>query len=386
MVEMEAGTPERIGELNRRLILDYVRKNGPVSRADLHRSLNMSFPTISANVKRMLDGGYLLEAGDGDNSMGRKSTLLRFNAQRAYVVGVDIGRSQIRVILADLEGNELVYLKKTGSTIEKEADYVPLSLCEMIDEALQKASIAPEKLYCICIGVPGIPDMKTGRLTAAPFIHSPDLFDTRSRLQAVYPNAHIEFENSVNYGAVAEKWRGVAKDYKDIVCINYGVGIGAAIIMNGELFRGRNGSAGEIGYMVPETAHLRDCFDDIGVLETVISGKRIGDILKTRDGGEELPPELSPEEALKDRTLRTIIDYMGLVLINISAIFNEEIIVLGGRFGEYLGDMFIPLWKKMLAQHVPFVPEIRTTALGSRADVIGAVAVAIRYVNDSDAF
>ena len=99
---MDSGTPERIGEINRKLILDCVRKNGPISRADLHRTLNMSFPTISTNVKKLLQSGYLVEAGDGDNNLGRKSTLLQFNAERAYVVGVDVGRSQLRVILAEV--------------------------------------------------------------------------------------------------------------------------------------------------------------------------------------------------------------------------------------------------------------------------------------------
>ena len=97
----EAFTPVTLGENNRKILLDYVRKNGPVSRADLHRNLNMSAPTVSTNVKKLLDTGFLLEAGEADNTIGRKATLVTFNEKRAYVAGVDIGRSQLRISIAD---------------------------------------------------------------------------------------------------------------------------------------------------------------------------------------------------------------------------------------------------------------------------------------------
>lgn len=379
---IESATPQKISEINRGLILDCVRKYGPVSRADLSRCLNMSAPSVSANVKRMLDDGYLQEIGDGDNPRGRKSMLLRFNAERSYVIGVDVGRSQIRVILADLNGSEVVALMENVDTVSSASDEVGAVLPGMLSEAVAKAGLENGRICCICIGLPGIPDMETGELAAAPFIHAPDLLKMRATLSAAYPAAEIFMENSVNYGAVGEKWKGVAADYRNIVYIDYGVGIGAALILNGELYRGARGAAGEIGYTVPESVYFRDRFEVQGVLESLISGKRVGDVLRARENGQESIGDLTAGEALHDRTIRAIVDYVGLMLINITAAFNEELIVLGGRFGEFLGNAFIPAWSRMLEQHVPFPPEIRVSALSGRADAIGAVAVAIRHAND----
>ena len=382
MQQAESGTPQKIGEINRKLILDYVRKHGPISRAQLHRCLNMSAPSVSANVKIMLESGHLLEAGEGDNLRGRKSTLLRFNAKRACVIGVDVGRSQIRVILADLDGNEVAGLQEDNAAAEGGADGLRGRLLDIMARVVAQGNVDPGLVCWICVGLPGVPDLARGVLNAAPFIHVPDLRELHRSLQDAWPNARIQFENSVNYGAVGEKWKGVAGDYRNVIYFDYGVGIGAALILNGELFRGTHGAAGEVGYMVPEVAHFREVFETQGVLETLISGKRVGDILKARQGGATEFRDLTVEEALNDRAMRRIADYMGAVLVNITAVFNEELIILGGRFGAFLGELFIPTWQKLLAQHVPYVPEIKISALASRADVMGAVAVAIRQAND----
>lgn len=377
---MDSGTPEKIGEINRKLIFDCVRKNGPISRADLHRTLNMSFPTVSANVKKLLESGYLVEAGDGDNSLGRKATLLRFNAARAYVVGVDVGRSQLRVILADLDGNETVCLKEPKAACDD--DFLCERLNQMIADAVSRAGIPSEKILCIAVGMPGVPDMKTGKLAAAPFMRMPDLKQIERKLRERYINADVLFENSVNYGAVAEKWKGAARDYRDIVYVSYGVGLGAAVILNGELYHGRNGASGEIGYMVPGIQELRGRYETQGVLESMISGQRVAELLKDR--GTDVFPGLSPQEALKDDTLRFIADSIAIVMINLTAVIDEELIVVGGGFGGFLGQLFIPYWKEQLARHLPYVPEVLCSDLTGRAGAMGAVAVAIRRVNDNE--
>ena len=84
--------PGDLGEANRMLILNRLRLNGSMSKADLARELGMSFPAISANVKILIEQGRVKESGEGDNSLGRKSTLLSFNEEMGVVVGVDVGR------------------------------------------------------------------------------------------------------------------------------------------------------------------------------------------------------------------------------------------------------------------------------------------------------
>lgn len=379
----EVSTPEKIGEQNKKLILDYVRKYGPVSRADIKRSLGMSFPSVSANVKDLLDMKYLLEGGEGDNSLGRKSTLLVFNATRGYVIGVDLGRSQIRIIVADLEGREIVSLKDE-STIVKEGRKITERLTELVCETVKRAQIQAEKVKCICIGVPGVIDERSDEVLIAPFIQPINWKKLTTALNK-YFEVPVLIENSVNYGAIGEKWRGAAKGYKDIVYINYGVGVGAAIIINGELHRGINGASGEIGFMVPERVNLRSAFSEQGVLEAIISGNQLNEIMGIEGidtNIETVIRQSAKGEKASELLVREIVEYIGMMLINITSVFNEELIVIGGGLGDYLGGLFIPEWKKMLNNHVPFVPEVVTSKLHSHANVLGAVAAGLRHINE----
>lgn len=384
---MESVTPEKIGELNRKLILDYVRKHGPVSRADIRRNLGMSFPTVSTNVKKLLESKHLLEAGDGDNPLGRKSTLLVFNCVRMYVIGIDIGRSQIRMMLADLSGDEVAYLKEACVDAEDKQNGITQQLCSMLDRVMEKGSVEASMIRCICIGIPGIQNQQQGKLMLAPFVRSLDLNEIIETFTERY-GAPVLMDNSVNYGAIGEKWHGVANGHRDIVYINYGVGLGAALILNGELYRGVNNAAGEIGFMVPGREFIRTEFNEQGVLESLISGSQIREELMNMGLGEDIRNAMDRTgdgDAVYVEMIRKIVDTIGLVLINITAIFNEEVIVIGGGLGNLLGETFIPYWTKLLEAHVPFVPKILTSGLQHRANILGAIAVAIRYANDKDA-
>lgn len=376
-------TPEKIGEQNKKLILDYVRKHGSVSRADLKRGLGMSFPSVSANVKDLLDMHYLLEVGEGDNNLGRKSTLLAFNASRGYIVGVDLGRSQIRVIVADLEGEEIFSLKDE-SVVAKEGSQIIELLCGLVCEAVKKAQIPSEKVKCISVGVPGIIDEHSDELLIAPFIQPINWRRVEHAFQR-YFDAPVLIENSVNYGVVGEKWKGVARGYRNIVYVNYGVGVGAAITINGELYRGAYGASGEIGFMVPERSNLRDSFSEQGVLENLISGNQINKIMGADGVCSDMETMIQRSvkgEIEAGMIMREIVEYIGMMLINLTSVLNEELIVIGGGLGNYLGEMFIPEWKKMLENHVPFVPEIKVSKLQNRANVLGAVAVGLRHINE----
>ena len=97
--------PELLSEINKMQILNLLRTNGPASRAELSRALCVSFPTISANVKSLMAAGLIVESGEGNNELGRKSRLLQYNARRGYIIGGDIGRKSARIFLADLAGN-----------------------------------------------------------------------------------------------------------------------------------------------------------------------------------------------------------------------------------------------------------------------------------------
>ena len=136
----EVATPERIGQHNKRLILDVIRKYGPLSRADLKRELGMSFPSVSANVKTLLDEGYVEIIGTGDSDVGRKPEMLAFNARRGYIVGADLGRSEMRVLLADLKGDQVAYVNEDAEE-PRTGEVIIRQLQSLVRQAVSKAGI-----------------------------------------------------------------------------------------------------------------------------------------------------------------------------------------------------------------------------------------------------
>lgn len=378
------GTPENLGEHNRKLILDCVRKHGPLSRAELSRKLDMSFPTISSNVNKLLDSCYLREAGIGSNSIGRKSTLLAFNATWGYIIGADIGRSQIRVMLTDLEGKEIAYLKQDYRAQEEE-NAAEECLIRLIETAIRDGGIKPSQVKYISLGIPGIMDPKTGQLILVPFMPRMDIKKVVQRIASIY-HAPVVAENSVNLSAIGEKWKGAAKSRRNILYFSYGVGIGAALILNGELFKGANNTAGEVGYMVPDPAMLRGCFDEQGVLETLVSGSTIQERMLQHGLGQDFG-KLMEEDRNKNPAARELLGhislYIGIMLINIASVIDVELIVIGGRLGDLIAPSLIASWQDVLSKHVPFPPEILTSTLRDKASVLGGIAIGMRQISDA---
>ncbi len=376
-------TPKDLGEQNRRVILDCVRKHGPVSRADLARLLDMSFPTVSLNVGKLMESQFLLEAGHAKNTTGRKATLLEFNASWGYVLSADIGRSQIRVMLSNLDGKELAYMKQDYQPGSKD-DTIERNLFAMIECSIKKAGIRPDQVKHCTLGMPGIWDPQSGKLISVPFMAHLDLPATLKRLDA-FLHCPVSVENSVNLGAIGEKWRGAAQGYRDILYFSYGVGIGSALILGGELYKGINSAAGEIGYMIPEAAQMRESFDEQGVLEALISGSTIQREMDKQGLGqdfERLMRESTENQQEASALIQRVAVNIGMALVNAISVINAQVVVIGGRFGELIAPSLIPYWQTILKNHVPFPPEIVVSSLFERASVMGGVAIGIRVVND----
>jgi len=197
-----------IAEHNKKLILDTLRFNGNMSRADLSRHLEMSFPAVSSNAKGLLDGNYIMEIGAGDNVLGRKSTLLSFNAERGYIIGVDLGRFRVRMMLADLLGNEVLSAEiknSTNDTINGDGKKSIALIKDFATDILKKSGKTKDDILCIVIGMPGI--IKDGASYLAPYTEKYFAQDMIDVLQDTF-EADVILENCFNLVAVGEQWKG----------------------------------------------------------------------------------------------------------------------------------------------------------------------------------
>ncbi|MDD3840198.1 MAG: ROK family transcriptional regulator [Clostridia bacterium] len=386
---MKTGKPEVIANMNKNAILQLLRKSGPLSRAQISRRLNMSFPAISSNVRILLDHGLIEEVGEGNNYLGRKSTLLAFNPNKGYVIGVDIGRSRLRVMSSNLSGEVIKSIKIDWST-EIEGEHIIDKVCDAINEIVEMSNIPVKDIMCICIGIPGIRDEQQEKNLLAPFIEGWKEIDIEDRISKEFPT-EIIIDNSVNFGAIGEKWKGAARGYKDIVYITYGVGIGAGLILNGELYRGFKNAAGEIGYMTVDKHFLRKYFKDAGSLEELVSGAAIGKNISNVYGGEvrtveEILNRTDQDDAFAFNIVNDIVIYISMTLVNIVSLINPEIIVLSGRIGKAIFERYNDRIIQTMNAHVPYVPEISLSELDEKANVLGAVAVGIRHANSRNIF
>ncbi len=376
------GTPESIGEANRKMILNHLRFNGDMSRADLTRETRMSFPAVSSNIKHLLDKGYIREVGTGDNTVGRKAKVLSFNARRGFVIGIVIGTTEIRSMLADLLGNSLATSVRPTKPGNGGAAIVK-SVAGMAKKLVEESGVGSKNILAVCVGIPGIV-RDNERTFVTPRVLDFSLTDLRASLERLF-SAEILVENDANVGAIGEQWRGVGARYSNFVYVCYSIGLGSALILDGKLYKGVNGAAGELGFMTVDPKRLNRRFGEIGSLENLILEKHHSSSLDKEDYMSEMVHALREgkngnSNSRKGQVLEQVAQYFGMVLINICAVVNPQAIIVSGSIGRLLGGHFGIAWETMLANHLPFPPEIVFSNIDGREQFLGAVYTALEHV------
>ena len=317
--------------------------------------------------------------------------MLSVNPKCAYIAGLDIQYSKIVVALADLEGNQV------GSW---QADLSSLKTPQKIIEALvfgvhlllKQNSIAKKKLHSLCAATPGVVDIKTGNVTSAPFLEGWENLPLRRLLETAFGIPSI-VENEGNLSALGEWSFGVAKGEDNFVFLTLENGIGAGIFINGSLYRGGTGSAGEIGHMQipgaprgPLSTHLP------GSLEKVVGAKAIEQawrefsksrsVKESRTAAEILSPDLSGDGAAA-RVIETTARALSDAIVNITVLLDPGMIVLGGPLGlsQVLFDEI--LCQLRIQQYDLKRTKLRLSRLGDTAPLVGALKVALQAAETS---
>lgn len=375
--------PELIGELNQKKILEIIRSEGPLSRADIRRRVALSFPAVSANVKVLLEKGLLCEKGAGNNAMGRKSTLLGFNHDYGCIIGMKLGRHGITEMLCDLFGNPLlIQSKDMGRPFpdirQIQDDIVSLSR-KLLSEMPQK------RVLCVSVSLPGAMDEETGEIYMMPYLPRISRGDLTDAICSVFGKVEILFENNVNNGALGEQWRGAGKGYQDVFYFHYDIGMGGAIILRGHLWKGSHHAAGEIGYMKLDASAPHPEFQLEGAAEQALSGHAVLSRLQEQGSAESLDAWFddcdagdSQAKALLDRLMKDI----GILLVNVTATLDPQIIILAGRMGRRMFRHGEAVWLQMLKAHVPYVPRLVCSEMDGMESLYGAAKVALAYLEE----
>jgi len=390
---MHPGRPEVLERINRSAILQRIRERPGLSRAELGRVLGLSPATVTRLVGQLLEEGLVIERESepgARRSSGRRPRALYLNHEAYHLIGVDLGGTYLVGAVANLNGEIRAEVRRPSRPNGRPEEALG-QLIAAIEVLLEQARASGYVVRGIGIGAPGVTDPTVGRVIWAPAFQWRDL-PLRDELEARF---HIPtfVENDVNLAAFGERWFGVGQGVQNLVCVFIGTGIGAGLILNGELYRGHHYAAGEVGYVIPERALLHQKYETFGCLETLAAGPAIArraierarefpesvlrplieagrleatDVFRAAEAGDPLAVQVA-EETMDD---------LAIMLASVIAVVDPEMIVLGGgvaRAGPYLLDGL----RRRLEGVVPAMPELRLSALGDRAGVLGAVAYAI---------
>jgi glucokinase len=388
-VGIRFGRPELLREVNARQLLRLLRMHGPCSRADLVRRSGLSAPTVSSAIVDLHQRGLVETVGPGQSNGGRRPSLLRFNPTVGYVIGTDIGRSVLRVGLADLSG------ALVGRWIvETDARNAPERVAELVMKGVQELQtrhdIPNEKVLAIAASVPGITDPRSGIVISVPnFSRRWDSAPLRQILER-RSGFTAAIENDVNLAALGENWCGTARNVKDFVFLSIGTGVGAGIFVDGHLYHGSDWTAGEIAYLyVPGTEETPVALRRRGPLESVIGSKGIERFWKTlcrpRPGRSpglrsqldaveilDLASKEIPEaRVVLNQTARILAD----AITNVCVILNSSVVVLGGRIGTH--PALFEATCRIVERNEFSRPRLAVSSLGREAQLYGAVWLAL---------
>jgi len=377
-------------EANTRELLRLVRHHAPCSRADLVRLSGLTAPTVSALIEALQHSGVVKFIGDGKPSGGRPPRLIEFNGEHAFVVGVDVGGSNLRIALADLCGKirgrwscELGARRTPKVVIDLVADGVR--------ELCQRTGTPRNKILGLAAGAPGITDVKTGRVLSAPNltrwhdVPMRDLLRDKTGIPATV-------DNDVNLAALGEHWCGIARNVSDFVFLAIGTGVGAGIMMRGQLHHGTNWSAGELGYlMLPGLPHYALAVDRLGALESAIGGKSIERAWRENAPLKNGNRNVRATEILQmgekgDRAARELLhsnaEHLAVAITNMNLVLDVSLVVLGGGVANEALRKATALY---LSRNEFARPKLVLSSLGADAQLMGALRLAL-LVAEADGY
>ena len=329
---------------NLAVVLETIHKHGPISRADIASLVNLSPAAVTNITGDFIARDLVFESRKAKSAgAGRPAILLELDYTHALVAGMKVSNVGITCTITDLKANAKHTFQQPVSRFE------PKKTVARIVEVLRKATESNSSLEAVGVSVPGIvaADQKTVR-------HSPLLGWNDVPLGEMLENElgmNVLVENDVNAMALAEAWFGVGQGHESFLVVTLGRGIGLGIILNGDIYRGPNGGAGEFGHVLldpngPETSAAKS-----GTVEAYLS-----DAALLRAAQKIAPDETDiariTERARQDeKGLRLIFDQAGYVLGRALSmlvnIFAPSLIILSGE-GTRAADLLVPIAEKTL--------------------------------------
>lgn len=387
---MRVSNPKMIGDHNKLEIMELIKKS-PISRAEIAKILKISKPAVTKNVNVLINIGLIKEGKTDDSLMGRKALLLEYIFTFAYVLGINIGSKNLQVTLADLGGN-IIEMEVSKIKNRENPEDVYNQIIDSIKNILNKKNLKHQDIIFVGISSPGIRNAKTGGYEFNPFIKYWDKLDLVKLLKNDLNLDCVVF-NDVDMSMMGERLKGTGINYNNIAYLKLWDGFAARLLINGQIYSGINNAAGEIGFMMLGENYIKDKSDETGYLEKLISNEGVSNLYKELSllsgvdfaGYKELTIKsivklANKKDLIAIKVLDKLTKYLAMVIINIVAVVNPEIVILGGDLTN-VNDTFMDNMHKILNNNFPYKTNVVRGSLGENSEIVGCISVALKEAN-----
>ncbi|MGR3934011.1 MULTISPECIES: ROK family transcriptional regulator [Streptomyces] len=380
------GSQSSLHRANLERVVRAVRMAGSLTQAEIARSTGLSAATVSNIVRELKDGGTVEVTPT--SAGGRRARSVSLSGDAGIVVGVDFGHTHLRVAVGNLAHQVLAE--------EAEPLDVDASSAQGLDRAEQLVSrliagtgLSQDKVVGVGLGVPAPIDVETGTLGSTAIL--PGWAGTNPRddlAQRLGVPVHVD--NDANLGALGELVWGSGRGVADLAYIKVADGVGAGLVISGQIYRGPGGTAGEIGHItLDESGPVCRC-GNRGCLETFAAARYVLPLLHSAHGADLTIERMVQLARDGDPGCRRVIAdvgrHIGSGVANLCNLINPSRMVLGGHLAE-AGELVLgPIRESVARYAIPSAARqlaVMPGALGGRAEVLGALALVLSEMGDS---
>lgn len=373
---------------------------GGISRAELARQMELTRSAVTSIINDFIEAGLVQESEDGPATGGRRPIMLEIDPRRSYIVGIDMGFGHVGIILADFSAHILREVEYPHRVVDG-----PKVCLERLDAEvralLESAGLSFGEVISIGIGVPGPVVAEAGAVSAPPIMPGWDDYPIRDHLQNLW-QCPVTLGNDADFGALGEWAYGAGRGEHNLAYIKVGSGVGAGLLLDGHIYRGVTGCAGEIGHITIRDDGPRCSCGSYGCLEALAGGNAVARMAReaVQSGRRTKLATITPVEnitakdvALAARSgdlvaqqiITTSGNYLGIAVASLVNLFNPGMVVVGGGVAE-MGDLLLDPIRQAVRERslrsAAQAARISAAVLGRRSSSIGAVVQALNVALD----
>lgn len=375
---------------NRATIFRAIRALGPIARVDLARQTGLNPGTVTNIVGELVDYGLVRETGFGSSRVGRRPVFLEVNAPARFAIGIDLARGALTGAVVDLAGHTLAQSVEPAGPWQ--GDQVISAISRMIDRLMDGLPPAEQQAVVgIGIGAPGPLSIRSGRFLAPPSFGTWEVLELQQQIEE-RSGRPVFVDNNGNTSALAELWFGAGQGLANFVLLTLGTGVGAGVVLDGDLFRGAHDLAGEIGHISINLDGPRCACGNYGCLEMYTSVPRViasvsaalaagepSSLAKDDLSIERVIAAVQEDDPVASRVFADVARHLAVGIVNVIYAFDPALVLIGRDLAKAGDALLDPVRTEVQRRVFPALRDtvrIEAAALPD-APVIGAATLAL---------